>query len=228
MNTTSTCELNKLDKIDSNSPIIDSAKVQINNSERLFTLAIVSNNNDDNSSDKVIDKALNDDNHHSVKCPFVEINNSLDSTDSIKSSSFDDLASHKDVKHKNKHRNSEHENITQNKNASKIQSVEKEKTTLLVQNQNNSPSVKDSKEVTNEDDDINKPEMQIVNNNSTLQKILLEPINVENSNNENKSINADIIAGRKKRSKKTINTVEDCVEKEQGRKYFTSEVKCDS
>lgn len=220
MNATNTCELNKLDNVDSN--IVDSTKVQINNrekdvSEKLSTLAVVSNSNDDNSNDKVIDEAL-DDNHHSVKCPIVEINNSQNSTDTIKSS-LDDFLSYKDVEHKNKHKNTEHENITQSKNASMIQSVEKEKTILLIQDQNSLPNVKDSKEATNEDHDSTS-ETQIVNNNSTstLQKILSESTNVENSN---KSMNADVTAPRKKRSKKTFDIIEDCVVKDkQGRKYI--------
>lgn len=219
INTTNTCELNKLDNVDSNGPIIDSAKVQVYNSERLSTLAIVSNSNDDNLSDKVVDKVFNDDNHHYLKSPFVEINNSQDisigSMDSTKSAIFDDSSPPKDyVEHKSKNRNSEHEDAIQNKNASEIQPVEKETSILLVQNQNNLPSVKDGKEVTNEDRDINKPVMQIINNNSTLQKILLESVDVENSNNENKNINA----AKRKRSKKANNTVEDCVEEDKQEK----------
>lgn len=198
MNATNTCELNKLDKVDSK--IIDSTKVQITNKEkdeRLPTLAVVSNSNDDNSHDKVIDEVL-DDNHHSVKCSIVEINNSQNSMDSIKSS--DDL-SYKDVEHKNKHKNIEHEN----KNASTIQSVEKEKTILLIQNQNSLLNVQDSKEAMNEDHDI-KSDTQIVNNNSMskLQRILESK--VENSN---KNMNADVTTSRKKRSKKTFDIIED-------------------
>lgn len=229
INTTNTCELNKLDIVDSNSPIIDTTttKVQVYSNEKLSTSAIVSNSNDDNLSDKVVDKVFNDENYHSVKSLFVENNNSQDSMDSIKSASFDDLSSHKDyVEHKSKNRNPEHEDVIQNKNTSKIQSVEKETNILLVQNQNNLCSVKDSKEVTNEDHDINKSVMQIINNNSTstLKKILLEPVNVENSN-ENKNINT----AKRKQLKKANNTEEDCVEEDkQGRKYFTLEIKCDS
>lgn len=221
-NATNTCELNKLDNVDSNSPIIDSAKVQVYKSEKLSTLAIVANSDDNNLSEKVVDKIFNDDNH-SVKCPFVEINNSQDPKDSIKS---DNLSSHKDyVEHVRK--TSEHKDIIQSKDTSKIQPVKKESSTLLVQDQNNLLSIKDSKEITNEDRDINKSVMQIINNNSTstLQRILLESIDVKNSDNEIKSINAT----RRKRSKKTINTIEVCVEEDkQGRKYFTLEVKCDS
>ncbi|XP_070161508.1 activating transcription factor 7-interacting protein 1 isoform X2 [Polyergus mexicanus] len=220
INTTNTCELiNKLDNVDSNGPIIDSAKVQIYNSERLSTLAIVSNSNDDNLSNKVVNKVFNDDNHHSVKSPFVEINNSQDisigSIDSTKSAIFDDSSPLKDyIEHKSKNRNTEYEDVIKKKNASEIQSMEKETSILLVQNQNNLPSVKDSKEVTNEDRDINKSVMQIINNNSTLQKILLESIDVENSNNENKNINVI----KRKRSKEINNTVEDCIEEDKQEK----------
>ncbi|GAB1866139.1 Activating transcription factor 7-interacting protein 1 [Camponotus japonicus] len=210
-NATNTCELNKLDNVDSNSPIIDSAKVQVYKSEKLSTLAIVANSDDNNLSEKVVDKIFNDDNH-SVKCPFVEINNSQDPKDSIKS---DNLSFHKDyVEHVSK--TSEHKDIIQSKDTSKIQPVKKESSTLLVQDQNNLLSIKDSKEITNEDRDINKSVMQIINNNSTstLQRILLESIDVKNSDNEIKSINAT----RRKRSKKTINTIEVCVEEDKQEK----------
>lgn len=221
MNTTNTCELNKLDNVDSNNPIIDTTKVQVY-SEKLSTLAIISNSDDNNLKEKVVDKILND-NNHSVKYPFIEINNSQNSIDSIKSENFDNLSSHKDyVEHVSK--NAEHENIIQNKDTSKIQQpVKKEISTLLVQDQNNSLTIKDSKEITNEDHDVNKPVMQIINNNSTstLQRILLESVDIKNSN-EIKSINTT----RRKRSKKSINTA-DCVEEDrQGRKYFTLEIKC--
>lgn len=232
VNITNICELNKLDNVDSNSYVIDSAKIQVCNIEKLSTLAIVSNSDDDNNlSKKVIDKIFNDDNnHHSVKFPFVEISNSQDSIDSIilDSDKLDNIASYKNyVEHVSENKNSEHEDIIQSKNTSKIQPLEKEINTLSNQDQNNLPSIKDRKEITNEDHDINKPVIQIINNNnsaSALQRILLDS-NVKNSDNEIKSINAT----RRKRSKKTINTVEDCVEEDkQGRKYFTLEIKCDS
>ncbi|XP_072754442.1 uncharacterized protein Wde isoform X2 [Anoplolepis gracilipes] len=203
MNITNTSELNKLDNIDSKSPIIDSSKV--NNSEELPTLAIVSNSNDDNLSNKVVDNVLNDDDH-SVKL-FVKITNNQD-VDLIISGNFDDLSRKNLVEHKD--RNSEHEDIKQSKNASKIQPIEKETNNLLIQNQNNSLSIKDSKEVINEDHDINKPVMQVISNNSTstLQNILLEPINIEKSDNEDKSINTT----KRKRSRKIINIKEECGE----------------
>lgn len=225
INTTNTYELNKLDIVDSNGSITDTTitKVQVYSNEKLSTSAIVSNSNNDNLNDKVVNKVFNDENYHSVESLFVE--NSQDSMDSTKSASFDDLSSHENyVEHKSKNRNLEHENVIQNKNASKIQPVEKETSILLVQNQNNLCSVKDSKEVTNEEHDINKSVMQIINNStSTLKKILLEPVDVENCN-ENKNINT----AKRKQLKKANNTEEDCVEEDkQGRKYFTLEIKCD-
>ncbi|KAL6444113.1 hypothetical protein ACFW04_001805 [Cataglyphis niger] len=215
INTTNTYELNKLDIVDSNGPIIDTTtKVQVYSNEKLSTSAIVSNSNDDNLSDKAVDKIFNDENYHSVESLFVENNNSQDSMDSTKSVSFDDLSSHEDyVEHKN--RNLEHEDVIQNKNASKIQPVEKETSVLLVQNQNNLCSVKDSKEVMNEEHDINKSVMQIINNNSTstLKKILLEPVDVENCN-ENKNINT----AKRKQLKKANNIKEDCVKEDKQEK----------
>ncbi|EFN64593.1 Activating transcription factor 7-interacting protein 1 [Camponotus floridanus] len=221
-NATNTCELNKLDNVDSNNLVIDSAKAQVYKSEKLSTFAIIANSDDNNLSEKVVDKTFNDDNH-SVKCSFVEINNSQDPKNSIKSENSDnsDLLSHKDyVEHVSK--TSEHKDIIQSKDTSKIQPMKKESSTLLIQDQNNLLSIKDrnkeeiKKEIKNEDRNINESVTQIINNNSTstLQRIL-ESIDVKNSDNEIKSINVT----RRKRSKKTINTVENCVEEDkQGKK----------
>lgn len=225
-NATNTCELNKLDNVDSNNPVIDSAKVQVYKSEKLSTFAIIANSDDNNLSEKVVDKICNDDNH-SVKCSFAEINNSQDPKNSTKSDNSDNLSSHKDyVEHEHVSKTSEHKDIIQSKDTSKIQPVKKESSTLLVQDQNNLFSIKNSKEIKNEDGDINKSVTQIINNNSTstLQRIL-ESIDVKNSDNEIKSINVT----RRKRSRKTINIVESCVEEDkQGRKYFILEIKYDS
>lgn len=223
---TSSCELNKLDNIDSNNPI-DSTNVKICNSEKLSTTATVSNSNDENLEDKKVDKNIKNDNH-SLKCSQLELNNDSDYVDLVKSGNSNDSLSHKDtISHKNKNKNSELVDITENENALNILKItDKVTNTSLIQNQNNSPNVKDNTEVTNKDHDINKPVMQTVNNMSVLQSILLATSDVDDSNNENRTKIIDTVIPRRKRIKK-INTVQDRVEEDkQGRTYLISKVKC--
>lgn len=224
---TSSCELDKLDNIDSNSPI-DSTNVKICNSEKLSTAATVSNNNDDNLEDEIIDKNIKSDNH-SLKRSQLELNNDSDYVDLVKSSNSNDSLSHKNtISHKNKSKNSELVDITKNENALNIlKFTEKVTNTSLIQNQNNSSNVKDNTEVTNKDRDINKSIMQTINNVSVLQSMLLATSSdVDDSNNENGTKNIDTVIPRRKRVKKTIDTVQDHVEDKQGRTYLISKIKC--
>lgn len=224
---TSSCELDKLDNIDSNSPI-DSTNVKICNSEKLSTTATVSNNNDDNLGDEIIDKNIKSDNH-SLKRSQLELNNDSDYVDLVKSSNSNDSLSHKNtISHKNKSKNSLVD-ITKNENALNIlKFTEKVTNTSLIQNQNNSPNVKDNTEVTNKDRDVNKSIMQTVNNVSLLQSMLLATSSdVDDSNNKNGTKNIDTVIPRRKRVKKTIDTVQDHVEDKQGRIYLISKIKCD-
>jgi len=222
--TTNTCELNKLDNVDSSSSSsVNSTNVKICNGEKLSTTVIVSNSNDNNLKDKIIGKHIKNDNY-SLKCSY-ELNNGPDYMDLDKSGNSNDSSSHKDtVIHERKNKNPEP--IIESKNASNIPKItEKMTNTSLIQNQNNSSNVKVITEITNEDSDTNNKSANETVNNPFLQTILLTLSDVSDSNNENGTKNIDI--SRRKRIKKTIDTVQDLVgEDKQGRKYLTSKAEC--
>lgn len=212
------CELNKLDNVDNNISSINSANVK---SEKLSTTTTVSNNNDENLGNKIVDKHIKN-NNHSLKRSYVELNNDPDYVDLDNSK---DLSSCKDtIAHKSKNKNPESVNVTENKSVLKF--AEKVPNISLIQNQNNSFNIKDNAEVTNKDRDVNKSVIQTIDNNLILQNVLLIPSNADNFNNEKGTKNVDSIVPRRKRIKKTIDTVQDRSEEDgQGRKYLTSKAK---
>ncbi|XP_025990895.1 activating transcription factor 7-interacting protein 1 isoform X2 [Solenopsis invicta] len=219
--TTDSCELkNKVDiNIDSNDSR-DSANVNISNSEKSSTITIISNNNDDNLGDKIIDKDIKDDNHL-LKRSQDDLNNGSDCVDLVKSDNSNDSLSHKDILlHKSKNKNSEPANETEGKNVSNMSKVtDKLTNTSLKQNQNNLSNVEDNMEVTIEDDDIDKSETTIVDKKSSvLQDILLSPISADNSNKSNNGTKNDqTVVSRKKRIRKTIDTVQNHEDKQEER-----------
>lgn len=213
-------ELNKLGNVDHNISSINFTNIK---SEKLSTTATVSNSNDENLENKIVDKHIK--NNHSLKRSYVELNNDSDYEDL---GNFKDLSSCKDtVTHKSKKKNSESVNVTENKNALNISKfAEKAPNTSLIQNQNNPSNIKDNTEVTNENRNVNKSVTQTIDNNLMLQNVLLVSSDADNSNNEKGTKNVDTVVPRRKRIKKTSDTVQDRSEEDkQGRKYLTSKAK---
>lgn len=208
------CELNKLDNVDNNISSINFANLK---SEKLSTTATVSNSKDENLGNKIVDKHIK--NNHSLKRSYVELNNEPEDLGNSK-----DLSCKDTVTHKSKKKNPESVNVTENKNALNISKfAEKTPNTSMIQNQNNPSNIKDNTEVTNENRDVNKSVIQTIDNNLILQKILIVPSDTDNSNNEKGTKNVDTVVPRRKRIKKTNDTVQDrSGEDEQGRKYLTS------
>lgn len=216
-----TCEPNKLHNVDSNSPSIDCANIK---SKQLSTTASVSNN--DNLGKKMIEKHIE---NNSLKHLHVElITCSPDNADLNLQS---DNSSYKDIiiVHKSKNKNPESVNVTESESASNkskfTENRTKQENISLIQNQDNSSNVKDNTEVTNKDRDANKSVIQTIDiNNLKSQNILIIPSDVDNNDKGTKS--TDTIVPRKKRIRKTINTVQEHAEEDkQGRKYLTSEAK---
>ncbi|XP_012230048.1 activating transcription factor 7-interacting protein 1 isoform X2 [Linepithema humile] len=183
------------------------------NSTNIFT--VVSNSNNNNLSDiinKVIDKAITDDKHHSTQ-NSLKINDSQNSMDLVKSHNFDNLPSTKDsidqVKSKNK--NEEHKNIKKSKNSLNTQSMQEETITILESDENDLSNIKDKTRITKKTRDINEHINQFVDKvyTSSLQTILLASIDVEESNNESETKNDYPTVPKTKRTKKTSNKVQD-------------------
>ncbi|KAL6267572.1 hypothetical protein P5V15_000646 [Pogonomyrmex californicus] len=211
---TNTCELNNLENAGDNSVCIDSDNTTICKSEKLSTTATVSDSNDDslgNETDKKINRSLKN-------CSPVELINDLDYVDLVKSGNSNDLLFYKDtIKHDNKNKNIEPMNVIENKNVSQISRFTEKKTSLSVENQINLPNVKDNIKITSKNRDADKIIIENVNNMPILQNILLISSDVD-SNNENGIKNVDTIIPRRKRYKKTIDTVQNCAEEDKQEK----------
>lgn len=220
--TTNTCELNKLDNVDNNKSCVDSANIKIYNGEKSSTITTISNSNDDNLKDKIIEKHIKNDNQ-SLKCSYTESNVTSDYVDLVKSeNSNDNDSSHKDtIAHKSKNNNLEPVDTTENtSNVSKI--TEKVTNISLIQNQNDLSNIKDNAEVRNKDSDTNDKSVIETVNNPLGQTVLLTLNDVNDFDNDNGTKNVDTVIPRRKRIKKTIDTVQDHAEEIQGRKYLTS------
>ncbi|XP_011061791.1 PREDICTED: activating transcription factor 7-interacting protein 1 isoform X3 [Acromyrmex echinatior] len=213
--TTNTCELNKLDNVDSNKSSVDS-NIKIYNGEKSSTT--ISNSNDDNLKDKIIEKHIKNDNQSS-KCSYAESNVTSDYMD-LKSGNSNDnnnSSSHKDIiAHKNKNNNLESVDITESKNTSKI--TEKVTNISLTQNQNNLSNIKDNAEVRNKDSDTNDKSVIETVNNPLGQTLLLTLNDVNDSDNDNGTKNVDTVIPRRKRIKKIVDTVQDHAEEIQEEK----------
>jgi len=220
--TTNTCELNKLD---SNKSSVDSTNIKIYNGEKLSTTTTISNS-DDNLKDKIIEKYIKNGNQSS-KCSYAESNVTSDYVDLVKSgnSNNNNSSSHKDIiAHKSKNNNLESVDITESKNTSNVSKITEKVTNIsLIQNQNNLSNIKDNAEVRDKNSDTNDKSVIETVNNSLGQTLLLTLNDVNDSNNDNGTKNVDTVIPRRKRIKKTVDTVQD-TEEIQGRKYLTLKI----
>ncbi|XP_011685743.1 PREDICTED: activating transcription factor 7-interacting protein 1 isoform X2 [Wasmannia auropunctata] len=208
-----TCELNKLNNIESNSSFVHTYNVKICNGEKLSTSTIVSNNSDDSLIDKTKKYSKNDD--HSLKHTHAELNDS-DYVDLIKSDNSNDSSSHKDtIARKSKKKKSEPVDKTESDNVSNTSKItEKVTNTSAIQNQNKSPNVKNNAEVTSKDRDVNN---KSVNDTAILRTFVLTLNDPNNPNNENGTKNVGTVVSRRKRTK-TIDKIQDTEEDKQEEK----------
>ncbi|KYM78946.1 Activating transcription factor 7-interacting protein 1 [Atta colombica] len=210
--TTNTCELNKLDNVDSNKSSLDSTNTKIYNGEKLSTTTTISNS-DDNLKDKIIEKYIKNGNQSS-KCSYIESNVTSDYVDLVKSgnSNNNNSSSHKDIiAHKSKNNNLESVDITESKNTSNVLKIT-EKVTNISLNQNNLSNIKDNAEVKDKNSDTNDKSVIETVNNSLGQTLLLTLNDVNDSDNDNETKNVDTVIPRRKRIKKTVDTVQDTEE----------------
>ncbi|XP_018371814.1 PREDICTED: putative uncharacterized protein DDB_G0282133 isoform X1 [Trachymyrmex cornetzi] len=218
--TTNTCELNKLDNVDSNKSSVDSTNIKIYNDEKSSTT--VSNSNDDNLKDKIIEKHIKND-HQFSKCSYPKSNVTSDYVDLVKSGNSNDnnnSSSYKDIiAHESKNNNLESVDITESKNTSNVSKIIEKVTNIsLIRNQNNLSNIKDNTEVRNKDSDINDKSVIETVNSPLGQTLLLTLNDVNDSDNDNGTKNVDTVIPRRKRIKKTVDTIQDHAEEIQEKK----------
>ncbi|XP_032686075.1 activating transcription factor 7-interacting protein 1 isoform X2 [Odontomachus brunneus] len=193
---------NKDDKDDKDNKdhLVNSVKLKIGSDEELSKTTTISDKCDDNLtilSDNVVEKVI------VLKHQFTEIDNDHDSIDTIKSYSSDDnSASFKySKKRKSKMDSLEHDDITQDINIRKMQSVQREMNSELTENKNNSSDIIDLNEIeiTNKDHDVNKPISKITDNATSTNLPALVSIIVKDDDSE--TDDTDTIVERRKRLK---------------------------